>query len=1240
MNSKGWGNLRINFHRLLIAIFCLQISSSFAVATPVNPTYNNIPAVSATTANSFGFQNNPDLKNSNFRELSQMADANTSDPFASLLVATGQPTPYADSENVVIIEDFTPYTDDSTQTISVSATNGQIVNSYNSLDAATYNVVLTGDNTGQIGLFNSIYNAGSINITGTDISFADGEIHNYSLNNLTIGENVKFHIDADLANAKADSVSATGGTGTVYVSSLNFISGTSENSVKLQVIKSPTLTLNIDELKLKHVTKVQSTMYNDSILADSINFGITSFNNDSIVINGWKDVLYEMVHDTDKTHMLKNFIFRTTSEYKLTKDLGSLAQESILSISNQSINKYGVIDANGHSMFNLNNPISKVTLDHIMIKNAVETGNGSVARLDNNTAIFEAKDSVITNNKSDGNGGAFYVKNGTLKITNTTVSNNTSGGQGGAIYTEGNVDISADNGTTTFENNTANGENNGIYVGSKRGVITFNAKNNGVINMNDKIDGTQDGYLVSVNGDKTGNVKINNTMSNATIRLNSGVLTPSLESNFDNNNFEGYGGLLNLANNNIGAVHFNQVSIIGNTNLAIDADLRNGVADRISTNIYNATNTKLNISSINIMSDSIPTRITVAFAEGAIKDAIKNSVGTAYSAIYRYKVKYNKSDGKLIFDRGDGGGGGGGGGGDDPGGGGGGSGGGGGGGHNTLSADDFNPTILAAGIAQQLAYTNQLQNYVSAMYHSDAYMMLPKIDKNIGNRISALYNPNNIESDFVNIAYRNPIQDEIKSIWVRPYSNFESIGLKNGPKVSNIAYGMIFGGDSDLIKLRNGFNYVYGGYVGYNGNSANYRGMDINQQGAVVGLTANLYKGGFFNTITANFGWMMNETNTWYGNDSMNLMTSGVADRIGYNIEVNKGKFIIQPSIFFGYTFVYASDYTTSNGVDIQSDPLNVIHFAPTIKLIGNLAKGWQPYGVVSVMANFMDKTNFTANTIELPQMSIDPYVEYGLGIQRRWNENCQAFGQATVRNGGRNGVAVLLGMKCKVGKGKLIPTVVPKDNIPTKKVRFKTRKDPQIEIVDWRTAKQHEDEYGTPFKIKTSFLDKFKSLKKFIKFRYNTDVSAKVVSDVYSDGVIITSLKGQGKSGEFSTFVDVDLQRKSDTKEIIKADNFVSEGVIIIEDKAFNHTQTNAPQQVAPAKPIEKPVSNITSSPKQDVDTTVVETNITKPVKKTDFIKRFNKRFSRILRVNQTNYYKPERKYEFKDYKLELIKF
>ena len=66
---------------------------------------------------------------------------------------------------------------------------------------------------------------------------------------------------------------------------------------------------------------------------------------------------------------------------------------------------------------------------------------------------------------------------------------------------------------------------------------------------------------------------------------------------------------------------------------------------------------------------------------------------------------------------------------------------------------------------------------------------------------------------------------------------------------------------------------------------------------------------------------------------------------------------------------------------------------------------------------NILDKQKVTANSVPLPEMSIDPYVQYGLGIQKRIKDKFMAFGQALVSNGGKNGVTLSFGLRWFLGK-------------------------------------------------------------------------------------------------------------------------------------------------------------------------------------------------------------------------------
>ena len=143
----------------------------------------------------------------------------------------------------------------------------------------------------------------------------------------------------------------------------------------------------------------------------------------------------------------------------------------------------------------------------------------------------------------------------------------------------------------------------------------------------------------------------------------------------------------------------------------------------------------------------------------------------------------------------------------------------------------------------------------------------------------------------------------------------------------------------------------------------------------------------------------------------------GVASKTGYNFELAKGKFIIQPSYLMSYSFIETLDYTNAAGIHIDSDPLQAIQIEPGLKFIGNLKNGCQPYMGVSVVWNIMDKTEFSANDVSLPELSIKPFAKYGIGIRKAWGEKFTGFFQTYLTSGGRNGVGLQAGLRMILGK-------------------------------------------------------------------------------------------------------------------------------------------------------------------------------------------------------------------------------
>ena len=202
--------------------------------------------------------------------------------------------------------------------------------------------------------------------------------------------------------------------------------------------------------------------------------------------------------------------------------------------------------------------------------------------------------------------------------------------------------------------------------------------------------------------------------------------------------------------------------------------------------------------------------------------------------------------------------------------------------------------------------------------------------------------------------------------------------MDNGPTVNAISYGTLVGFDTDFHKLKHGWVGVTSGFVGYNGAHLSYNNVSSTLNGGILGATETLYKRNFWTALTATAGASVADTSTMYGNENSTSLLAGIASKTGYNFEFKGGKIILQPIWQMSYSMINTFNYTNAAGVKINSDPLHTIQLNPSIRLIGNLKHGWQPYASVGMVWNIMDKTSVSANGTTLPSMHIRPYVQYG----------------------------------------------------------------------------------------------------------------------------------------------------------------------------------------------------------------------------------------------------------------------
>ncbi len=579
---------------------------------------------------------------------------------------------------------------------------------------------------------------------------------------------------------------------------------------------------------------------------------------------------------------------------------------------------------------------------------------------------------------------------------------------GGAIMTLTDLNIVAKDGyTSVFSGNytEVNGErdDNAIYAGYGS-TINFEMKNGGKFVMADNIRGVtinpnaaslQDRFLPSEYNVNITGENIDNTTFYMLNDMYDADLTVGQTT-------------LNTVNDSIHTYDVNNFTLSNNTKMVVDVDLANETMDRFTSNGYGEHNGDLIVSGMNLLSDSKGDSAEIFFAEEGLKDNVLNGTGelpdkyqTAYTPIYKYNVNYDNRDdgGYFVFNRG---------------------------GQN--SSDSFNPSVLSTPVANQAGSQAVINETVRfAFQHMDLFSQLPFNQRMAiinNNRYAGVNNGvNAISASRYDVRtdtpqYNSEFEMINKGFWVKPFTSFETINLNNGPDVDAITYGTLVGFDSNFKELKRGWYNVQSIYGGYNGSQLSYDGVDTSLNGGVLGITETFYKGNFFTALTATAGANVGSSKTMYGNEDFTALLAGIGSKSGYNFEFKNGKYILQPILFMNYSFVNTFDYTNAAGVKIDSDPLHTFQINPQLKFVTNLKNGWQPYASVGMVWNVLNSSKVRANDVILPKMSVDPYVEYGVGLQRNWKDRFTGFLQAMVRNGGRNGVALTFGFRWAIGKG------------------------------------------------------------------------------------------------------------------------------------------------------------------------------------------------------------------------------
>ena len=856
----------------------------------------------------------------------------------------------------------------------------------------------------------NITNEGTINLVGdTSITTQDGTISGDGgeinvADNKTLETFNVLNVDNTLKLGKGELDTSNQSKESISIKTLSI--SNELNGSKLDIDLGDTF--NIETATGNGTTEI-SRIYadEDEVLALHDGYEKPLFTDETITLEGSTNVYYGGTKYTlsQNTSNPKNLI--VSSDSTIVYGVGDAAQDP--KTANYIVKDDEVQGADGGTVKGKVFEVSGDNLDFNGNKGLIIDGGAT-----NNPQGTTIKTSTYGAAEGGDNKGTYTVQNGGL-LNIVSTENNPKvviESDNNAIYLDdtSNVQLLSGKGSEIEVAGNIVGES---YENSKVTALGDNISLNNVDNV----------YLYS----HVNNLELNNQVSNTQINAEDGNINVSQDSFLagGTNAILLNGADINLQNGEATPIDLAGLYLNNNTNLAIDVDIQKGKADTFvfddeadavvnygTINIGNVNILNLNERTILEEEEYAIPIVSPEYKNMALNRSITfNGLNsqTITTPIYKYNTVFGALDnGNIAFGLSKAG----------------------------TGYDGFNPAVVVAPVAAQFGgYLSQLNSYDEAFRNMDMKMLMTREERQaykMANRYASAAQPKVFSPTYL------PEKDNAG--WFRPYASFEKVNLKGGPNVENVMYGSYFGGDSQMKELRNGWDFQYSVYVGYNGSHQNYQGNSIYQNGGNLGATGIWYKKDFFTALTANVGASVADASTMYGSEDFPMLMSGVASKTGYNWELAKGKFIIQPSWLMSYTFVNTFDYTNAAGVRIKSDPLHAINMAPGIKFIGNLKHGWQPYVGVQMVWNIMDQTDFHANNVNLPSLSVKPYIQYGVGVQKRWGDRFTGFFQTMFRNGGRNGVALSLGFRWAIGKDSKINTSYNKNKTSSTIIKKTTK--------------------------------------------------------------------------------------------------------------------------------------------------------------------------------------------------------
>ncbi len=469
------------------------------------------------------------------------------------------------------------YVENANNTLTLSATDGGTIILNDKINGASgYNVVLSGDSTGTIGLYNGITNA-NVRVNGTNIDLSDGNYFNYDFLSLASDNTANFSLDVDFAGGRADKFTlGSESRGTIYINDLNFIGSLPTVSKTIQLLTGPdTISIGLSQDLIDKYHKVTindrgesdeitqtakwgttfgAHLYKDTIEegirtavtgagrenADSLEYYVNKTTEDLGVVPGGDTM---MLMNQSNKFASRTFRANNSSDtYTVGANLGKTY--GTFNVNGYSSSSKNTLDANGHTLFEVGDG-ARVNLQYLTINNLADV-DGSLMNIEGGTGLLN----YVNINGNDNS--AAIVNNGSLILDGGSLSNHniiTGGGIKGSGTTTINSGSYWDIGAGGLQNTINNGN---LYL--QGGILNSEISGTGTVYLDADTIFNSDVNLTSSSGIKLNKAGVNLTTNadhlkaaitqastakddpNSIVTLTGGTLTKSISGYSANNN--------------------------------------------------------------------------------------------------------------------------------------------------------------------------------------------------------------------------------------------------------------------------------------------------------------------------------------------------------------------------------------------------------------------------------------------------------------------------------------------------------------------------------------------------------------------------------------------------------------------------------------------------------------------------------------------------------------------------------